>query len=174
MALADVRAVAEVSDVLLDPRSGEIVTPFTGDPLPTSNRVIHWETHRGRNDEFSQTEAGTGAILLRNRDGLFDPLNESSPYTASDNLLPIRQVRITANTPAHPTTYHPIFTGYVEDWSYERRGPRDATCTLNLMDGFELLNNAQIFITRNNKSGGHFFESLHVDDRIRAALGFAG
>jgi len=175
MAQADATMQMEVSDAMIDPRSGEMVTALSGGgPLPTVNRVIHWETNRGRNSEFDQTEAGTGQILLRNRDGIFDPLNAASPYTASDNLLPVRQVRITANTPAHPTVYNPIFTGYVEGWGFERSGPRNATCTLDLMDGFELLNNAEILITKNNKSGGHYFGPLHVDDRIIAALGFAG
>src|SRR5215472_8429453 len=92
----------EVSEMVADPSTGLIVPLSTGGgALPTANRVTHWETHRGRNSEFDQTEAGTGSITLQNRDGLFDPLNTDSPYTATDNLLPIRQVRITCNTPQH-------------------------------------------------------------------------
>src|SRR5215831_17494961 len=143
-------------------------------PLTTSNRVIKWETHRGRNTEFDKTESGTGSITLLNRDGLFDPLKAASEYTASLNLLPIRQVKINTATPAHPTVFHDIFTGYIESWEFERHGPRHGLATLQIVDGFELLNSSQVVPTVGSAVGGHYFASQFVDDRIRAALGFAG
>lgn len=151
------------------------VAPVVGsEPLPTSNRVVHWETHRGRNTEFDKTESGTAVIQVQNRDGLFDPLNQNSPYTASDNLLPLRQVRITANHPWAVDTYVPIFTGYIESWEYERQGPRGSLATLHCVDGFELLNLAQVQPIKNQASGGQYFVELHVDDRIQTALDLAG
>jgi hypothetical protein len=182
MAVADTRATLELSDVAMTPSGDSMVMAgpldaapeeLSGSGLPTANRVIHWETHRGKNNEFDKTEAGTGSILLRNRDGLFDPLKTSGVYVGTGNLLPLRQVRITMNTPQHPTVYNDIFTGYVENWGFERMGPRGATATLDIMDGFELLEQSQIYVTKNNTSGGHTFGALHVDDRINMALEFA-
>ena len=143
-------------------------------PLDTANRVIHWETHRGRNSEFDKVEAGTASITLMNRDGLFDPLNASSPYVTPDLLLPLRQVRITANTPADPGVYHDIFTGYVEGWNYQRTSPRGALAFLDAVDGFELLQQAEVLPVAGSGQGGQYFAEQHVDSRVLAALGFAG
>ena len=143
-------------------------------PLPTSDRVVHWETHRGRNNEFDKTEAGTAQIVLQNRDGLFDPLKADSIYTIPGNLLPMRQVTITANSPEHPTVWNPVFTGFIEGWEYTRRGPRHGQCTLSCVDGFEILQQAQVQPVKNSAQGGHFFPVQDVKDRIRAGLQFAG
>lgn len=147
------------------------VGPGSDFGLPFSDRVFRWETHRGRQTEFDRIEAGTGSISVANRDGLFDPLNFDSVYAAPGNLLPLRQVKISVNTPAHVDTFHDIFTGYVEDWGeFTRRGPRDATCTVQIVDGFELLNNAQVIPVKNSANGGYPAPEERANTRIHAAL----
>jgi hypothetical protein len=143
-------------------------------PLSTSDRVLHWETHRGRNNEFNKTEAGSAVIVLQNRDGLFDPFSLDSEYQLSGNLEPMRQVTITANSPEFPTVYKPVFTGYVDSWDYERRGPRHAVATVQCVDGFEVLQQAQVKITKKAGQAGHWFPEQDVQYRIWGALEMAG
>lgn|SRR5574337_1246321 len=136
--------------------------------MPTSD-VIRWESHRGRSLEFDEIETGTATIWLNNRSGKYDPTNGASPY--SGKLLPLKQAVITAAKPTTPSTFVRQFTGYVEDWDFEREGPRNEIATVMLMDGFEPLSKAEI---APSMVGGAYFASAAVDDRIRAILADAG
>jgi hypothetical protein len=129
--------------------------------------IIAWTSHRGRTDEFAPVEAGTATLTMENRTGDFDPTNTSSPYYGT--LLPLTQTKINVKHPLD-TSYHDIFTGYIEEFDYARQGPRGSIATVPLTDGFELLNNAHVKAT----SKGSFFEEQHVDARIHAALDDVG
>lgn len=131
--------------------------------------VIRWESHRGRQIEFDEIEAGTAKIWLNNRDGRFDPTKGSSPYNGK--LLPLKQSRITMAKPTAPAIFEPQFTGYVERWSFKRKGPRHQTALVELVDGFEPLSRAEIAPSMKN---GSYFAAQQTDDRQRAALADAG
>lgn len=139
--------------------------------LPDSNTVIEWETHRGRQADLNRTEAGTSRILLLNRDGLYDPTNLGSPYFGT--VLPFKQAKINV---AHPITgvFRDIFSGYIESWNFTRQGPRGSQVELNLMDGFELLENAHVVPDGAQAGGAAFYASQRVDDRMKALLADAG
>jgi hypothetical protein len=141
--------------------------------LDTSNGVLSWEFQRGRQLELDQTEAGKGRIKLQNRKGLYDRTNLDSPYHAS--IEPLIPVGINVYNP-FDTDYHTLFTGYVEEWDYERvlKNPRGGTVTTPIVDGFELLANAKILPAGDGGEGGLFYASQHVDDRIQAAAADAG
>jgi len=131
--------------------------------------VLRWESRRGRNHEFDEIEAGTATIWLNNRHGKYDPTWGAGPY--SGKLLPLKQSVITAAKPTTPTTFVRQFTGFVEDWDFERRGPRHGIAVLQLVDGFEPLSRAEI---APSMKGGAYFASARADDRQRAALADAG
>lgn len=131
--------------------------------------VIRWESRRGRNLEFDDIEAGTATVWLNNRHGRYDPSNGASPY--SGKLLPFKQFVITAAKPTAPSTWVRQFTGYVEDWDYERRGPRHGVAVVQVVDGFEPLARARV---STSTAGGTYFAAQQVDDRQRAALADVG
>lgn len=131
--------------------------------------VIRWESRRGRNLEFDEVEAGTATIYLNNRHGKYDPTFGGSPY--SGKLLPLKQTRITARRPDVPNTWIPQFTGYVEEWDYERRGPRHGIAIARLADAFEPL--ARTDLTH-SMTGGTYFAAQQTDDRQRAILADVG
>lgn len=131
--------------------------------------VIRWESHRGRSLEFDEIEAGTAVLWLNNRSGKYDPTYGGSPY--SGKLLPLKQTRITAAKPNAPSTFVPQFTGYVEEWGFERKGPRHEVAEVHLVDGFELLSRAEV---APSTISGAYFAAAQTDDRQRAALADAG
>jgi hypothetical protein len=131
--------------------------------------VIRWTSRRGRNLEFDEIEAGTATVWLNNRHGNYDPTNGASPY--SGKLLPLKQFVITAAKPTAPSTWVRQFTGYVEDWDYERRGPRHEVAVVQVVDGFEPLARAKL---SPSMTGGTYFATQQVDDRMRAVLADVG
>jgi hypothetical protein len=134
--------------------------------LPSANAVTAWSSHRGRQFELDQTEAGIAQIKLRNESGRFDPTNTGSAYAAG--LTALRQSKINVR---HPFTgsWHDVFTGYAEDWQFGRTGRKGSNATLKLVDAFELLANAQVE-PQASGDGSLFYAEQHVDDRILAAL----
>lgn len=138
--------------------------------LPSSRATISWTTQRGRQFELNHTEAGEATVRLRNETGRFDPTNDASPY--AEFLLALKQSKINARHP-FAGTYHDVFTGYVEDWEFERRGRKSAYADLQLVDGFEVLANAQIE-PQASGDGELVYAVQHVDDRIKAAHADAG
>lgn len=138
--------------------------------MPNANDVKGWETHRGREYEFDETEAGTATISLKNADGKYDPTNLSSPYAGK--LLALKQSKINVQ---HPVTgeYVDVFTGYVNLWNprRDRLFPQRVPVGCSLIDGFSILQRAKV---TEDPDGGRYYEVQHVDDRILAALGDAG
>jgi len=117
-------------------------------------------TARGADRELQRTEAGTGHIVLDNRDGRFTPFNVASPYYP--DILPLKRIRIQAIW--QEITY-PVFTGYVESWPVSFPAQGDNVVTVQLVDGLKLL--AQIVV-----SGS--FAQQNTGQRIEAVLLAAG
>jgi hypothetical protein len=95
---------------------------------------------RGRSDELDRFQTGTARFVLDNRDGMFDPLEPSSPFAGK--LEPLRPVRMSTEV---GNRSEPVWTGFVEDWqvSYDPQSG-DATVTVPCMDGFGLLAAAEL------------------------------
>ena len=125
--------------------------------------VISFECNRGRASEFDKTEAGTATVRLQDRTGAFDPTNASSPY--SPNIVPLRPFKLNIK---HPFTnvFYDVFSGYTEQYEYDRESRKGAVTTVPLTDGFELLEQA----AAPGGDNGCLYVAQHVDDRIRAAL----
>jgi hypothetical protein len=90
---------------------------------------------RGISRELDRATAGVASIALNNDTRLFDPLNPASPF--SEQLIPFRQIRITANGSA-------VYLGYVDDWNLQYDLAGNNLSIANGIDGFTLL--AQQFI----------------------------
>jgi hypothetical protein len=70
---------------------------------------------RGRPDETSQVRAGLATFRLNNRDGRFTPGDNSGAYFPNVKLR--RPIRVSvAADPDAPSTYVPVWTGYVDSW----------------------------------------------------------
>lgn len=90
---------------------------------------------RGISRELDRTTAGVASIALNNDTRLFDPLNPASPF--SEQLIPHRQIRITANGSA-------VYLGLVDDWNLQYDLAGNNLSIANGVDKFTLL--AQQFI----------------------------
>lgn len=88
----------------------------TGDWIEITEHVRNLDFAHGRSKGADDFQPGNGSMTLDNRDSLFDPSNEDSPYYPSLKLR--RRIRVDAyiennGTPfAAPT----IAYGYVEQW----------------------------------------------------------
>ena len=99
-------------------------------------RGVSWR--RGRDSELSEVTAGTGRLLLDNRDRRFDPTHAGGPYYGK--LKKLRRVRLRATWDA---VAYDAFTAYAEDWNLRWEGPQDAVVEVPLVDGFAVLAAAQ-------------------------------
>jgi hypothetical protein len=99
-------------------------------------------TRRGRNRILTNFEAGTATVTINDPDSDFNPQNTASPYYGK--LLPLRKIRIYADTVLGATTYRiGLFSGYINsfDTSFYQGVQQTSTVTLQCTDGFRLLNN---------------------------------
>ena len=85
---------------------------------------------RGISRELDRTTAGVASIALNNDTRLFDPLNPASPF--SEQLLPHRQIRVTANGSA-------VYLGLVDDWNLQYDLAGNNLSIANGVDKFTLL-----------------------------------
>lgn len=132
---------------LNDPPTATLDTAVLGPASPTfdqniSTYVRGGTTRRGAQRELDRVEAGTGSLVLDNRDGRFTPLLSSSPYFP--NILPMRRIRIIATWSA---VDYPVFYGFVERWPVTFPGETDTEVTISLVDGFTML--ARAFVSGN-------------------------
>ena len=111
--------------------------PYIAAPTWTdvTTYVRNVSIRRGRNGDFEQFGPGSATVILDNRDERFNPLNTAGTYYG--NLLPRRQIRITADT---GSGYVAVFRGYVSGWpvSWSRYGA-DSTVTITCLDAMSLL-----------------------------------
>lgn len=128
----------------------KVEVAFTAAPFATSptwtdvtGYVKKVSTRRGRDNEVGQVEAGTATVLLDNADGRFSPRRASSPSPYAGNIVPRRQVRISAIVGG--ATTHRLFTGYAERWSITHPGGGDyAESQLDCVDAFKILSTTKM------------------------------
>ena len=124
--------------------TGILGTNILGDAaaviVDVSDQVISISTTRGRNALADQFQTGQLVLRIADQNGDFNPLNTSSPY--SPYLTPMKKVQITATF--NGVTY-PLFSGFIT--SYVNTVSKDSSVaytTINAIDGFQLLSNAQV------------------------------
>lgn len=122
-----------------DPAKGALdnaTFTLAGDVLvDVTDRVRRVQVKRGRSRTLERTVAGTCQIELDNRDRAFDPLNAASPYFGS--ITPRKQFRVSKDSA-------PVWTGNVEDWSWDYDLNGDAVATAQGVDGFAVLANVNV------------------------------
>jgi hypothetical protein len=119
-----------------------ILADSPADIVNITDQVLAVSTRRGRNRILSNFEAGTATVTINDPNSDFNPQNTASPYYGK--LLPLRKIRIWADTTLGPTTYRiALFSGYINSFDTSFYQGTDATSTVVLQctDGFRLLNN---------------------------------
>jgi hypothetical protein len=132
--------------ILGDVVDGILGTNILGDApadiVNITDQVMSVSTRRGRNRILSNFEAGTATVTINDPNSDFNPQNVSGPYYGK--LLPLRKIRIWADTVVDSVTYRvAIFSGYINsfDTSFYQGIDSTSTVTLQCTDGFRLLNN---------------------------------
>jgi hypothetical protein len=97
---------------------------------------------RGRSRQLDEFNCGSAQINLWNKERIFDPLNQSSPYwiggaTQQTGVVPRLPVQILANG-------IPIYTGLVTDWDINYDLGFNDTATVQCADNFTVLSNQLI------------------------------
>ena len=161
--------------LLDDPAYGilgtNILADSAADIVDITSMVMGCSTRRGRNRILSNFEVGTATVTINDPNSYFNPQNTSSPYYGK--LLPLRKIRIWADTTLGATTYRiALFTGYINsfDTSFYQGVQQTSTVTLQCSDGFRLLNNVS---TGNAPVPGCTAGQLS-GARINSLLDFAG
>jgi hypothetical protein len=95
-----------------------------------SSRLRAGSTRSGRQAELDRVEAGTATFTLSNRDRALDPTNAAS--VLYPNVLPMRRIRF--RTYYRSVVQNGMFTGYIENWPPQRRGPADSEVTITCVD----------------------------------------
>ena len=166
--------------LLNDPDYGILGTNILADSpqdlADITNQVLRVSTRRGRNRILSNFEVGSATVTLNDPNSDFNPDNTSSPYwdpvTNSTKLLPLRKIRIWADTTLGAATYrYYIFSGYITsyDTNFYQGVDTTSTVTLQCVDGFRLLNNVA---TGNDPVPGCTAGQLS-GTRVNALLDFA-
>lgn len=123
----------------------QVLIAFGSKPTdaPVWTDVSRWvrafEVTRGRGTELEPVQAGTGTLLLDNRDRRFDPTNTAGAYAGA--LKKRKRVRIRATWAG--STYD-LFTAFAEDWPQRWEGPVESTAALPLVDGLAILASATV------------------------------
>lgn len=88
--------------------------------------------NRGRSRQLDRFNAGSASILFDNRERLFDPLNEFSPYAGY--IIPRLSIKLFADG-------IPIFTGQTTDWEVDYDITFNDEASAACSDGFGVLSN---------------------------------
>lgn len=108
--------------------AGEVLVDVT-------DSVRSVSSNRGRSRTLEKFTAGGATVVLDNRDRAFDPMETSSPYHGQ--IVPRKQLRISVRG-------RNLFTGNIEDWSWDYTTGNDATATVDAIDGFAVLAQANL------------------------------
>lgn len=120
-----VKGVLDNDEYLL---AGEVLVDIT-------RWVRSIDTKRGRSRQLEKFIAGAAEIVLDNRDRLFDPTMEGSPFFGS--IVPRKKMRITHGE-------SPVFVGNTQDWDFEYDPKGDSTAIVRGLDGFAYLSSQNI------------------------------
>jgi len=161
--------------ILDDPNFGhlneQVLADGPADIVDITGQVMKVSTRRGRNRILSNFEAGTATVVLNDPNSDFSPQNPTSPYAGK--LLPLRKIRIWADTPFNGTIERIyLFSGYITsyDTNFYEGTNQTSTVTLQCVDGFRLLNNVA---TGNAPVPGCSAGELS-GNRVQHLLDFAG
>ncbi len=106
--------------------------------------VSGYDTRSGRQTLISQTETGTATVYVKDRSGLFDDRNGSSPFQGK---LSGRQIMLQLYNPVD-AAWEPQFRGLIDDYRYTMDGsavgadgnPVVADIEIDCVDMFDYLN----------------------------------
>lgn len=116
-----VKSVLDNTTYLL---SGEVLTDIT-------RWVRSISVKRGRSRQLEKFVAGACEVTFDNRDRIFDPTMQGSPFYGS--IVPRKAIRISYNG-------YPVFAGNTQDWDFDYDAKtNDATATVKALDGFAYL-----------------------------------
>jgi hypothetical protein len=109
--------------------------------VDVSDQVLSVQTKRGRNALSDQFQTGNLTLKIVDQNGDFNPQNPASPYYTY--LSPMRKVQITAT---YSGVTYPIFQGFITSYvtTYPKETDNVAYTTIQAVDAFRLVNNAQI------------------------------
>ena len=111
--------------------------------------VLRASIKRAYNRTSDSFTAGTAAVRLIDRTGLFNPANTSGALYGK--ILPMRKIRFTAS---YAGTEYALGSMYVQSWKYQSpTGFDPAYVDLNCVDGFQLLNLASISTVTGGTAG---------------------
>lgn len=135
------------------------------DPTSPSHVVVSWTADRGRQYELDTTQTGTATINIVDTSGLFDPTGDS-PYAPL--LGSMKRAVINVQNPV-TGNYQDVFSGYVETytWAYTDQTKSVVLVTINLVDGFDVLNRAEVVP---DSTGYYTLLGQQVRDRILLLL----
>lgn len=111
--------------------------------IDQSYSVQTWSVDRGRPNELSRTDTGSATIELVDRDGDFDPTNESGHffgrYFADQPLGPLVQAAVALQNPI-TSAWSTLFRGFIASLQWvPYASEQHANVTLELVDGLALL-----------------------------------
>jgi len=119
--------------------------------VDVSNVVQQILITRGRNALADQFQTGALSMTIADQTNAFNPTNTLSPYYP--NVLPLRKVSITAT---YAGVVYPLFAGYITAYSTvtpQNAAPNVTYTTITAVDGFRLLQNAQIANVAGSSAG---------------------
>jgi hypothetical protein len=150
----------------------ELLVEWAPTTLPTdtsqtyediTDRLRDWSWGYGRNDELGRFEAGSGYVLLDNRDRALDPSYNAGAWYG--NIKPRKMFRLRARW---DSTIYPVFVAYSRGFpqTYPADG-FDGVVKVELVDAFAILQGFDLV-------AGFTRPAERTDERIDAVLEAAG
>lgn len=176
--MADGRVLIAFDDTALAASPTWIRVDETGDIGTDGVRVSGIDIRRGRQTEFDVTETSTATVTLRDRNGVFDPANSSSPYFGE---LDGKQIMLQLYNPV-TETWVTQFRGHIEDYNYSHRGSQvvsdvtiDCVCLMDYLAGVKMI--PGLFgdtVPASISDGTVFYEDTDFQTRVTQILTDAG
>lgn len=126
-----------------------------------TDRLREWSWGYGRNDELTRFEAGTGSVVLDNRDRAFDPSYDAGTWFGE--IKPRRMFRLRARW---DSVIYPVFVAYARGFpqTYPALGA-DSLVKVDLVDAFAILQAVDLVV-------GFSRPAETTGERIDAVLSF--